>query len=161
MSQQKKFEIAQKVREFRGRAKLSQEELGDRLCVSGNYISMIELGKKLPGRLFRKVFEQLEQSPVYRTSSEETQAPVAIGSNTAAANLVLALLSTETLIGNFVELAEKLSQSDPLGQKPVVGVLREYLDEIERRLLASSGGLSEAQQIAMKAAKPDASHGTK
>lgn len=164
MSQQKKFEIANRVRAFRGRAKLSQEALGDRLCVSGNYISMIELGKKRPGPLFRKWFEHLEQSPMYRTPADASgEWPEAFPgpAGAAPANPILAFWSTETLIRNFTEMAEKLSPSDQAGQKPLIGILRECLDEMERRLLASSGGLSEAQQIAMQAATPGGSHGTK
>lgn len=164
MSQQKKLEFAERVREFRGRAKLSQDELGERLGVSGNYISMIELGKKSPGPSLRKLFESLEQSPLYRTPGEtscELKEAMPGASGPAPANPLLALLSTDTLIQNVGEVAEKLSQSDQPGQKQVIGILREYLDEIERRLLVSSAGLSEAQQIAMKAAKPGGSHGTK
>lgn len=164
MSQQKKLEIAERVRAFRGRAKLSQDELGERLGVSGNYISMIELGKKSPGPPLRKLFESLEQSPMYRTPSGDgsgglKEAPVS--PEAAPANPILAMLSTEALIRNFAEMAEKLSQSDQPKQKQVLGILREYLDEFERRLLASSGGLSEAQQIARQAAKSGGSHGTK
>jgi len=164
MRQQKKFEIAERVRAFRGRAKLSQDELAERLGVSGNYISMIELGKKSPGTSLRKLFESLEQSPLYRT---EADAPGKLPASVPAppgglpTSPLLALWSTEMLIRNFTEMAEKLSQSDPPDQKQVVGILREWLEEIERRLLASSGGLSEAQQIARQAAKPGGSHGTK
>lgn len=165
MSQQKKLEISERVREFRGRAKLSQDELGERLGVSGNYISMIELGKKSPGSSLRKLFESLEQSPLYRTSGDAGPGVLKETfpghSGPVPPNPLLALLSTETLLRNFTEMAEKLAPSDPAGQKQVVGILREFLDEIERRLLASSGRLSEAQRIAMRAAKPGGSHGTK
>jgi len=165
MSQQNKLEIAERVREFRVLAKLSQEELAERLGVSGNYISMIELGKKSPGPSLRKLFENLEQSPMYRTPSEkvsgELKESFSVSPEAAPANPILAMLSTEALIRNFAEMAEKLSQSDQPKLKQAVGILREWLDEIERRLLANSGGLSEAQQIAMQAAKSDGSHGTK
>jgi len=75
-----------------------------------------------------------------------------------ATNPLWAMLSTETLIQSFSELAAKLSVAGT--QRQVIGNLRELLDELERRLLASSGGLSEAQQMAVKAAKPGGSRGT-
>jgi transcriptional regulator with XRE-family HTH domain len=161
MSQQKKLEFPERVREFRGRAKLSQDDLGERLGVSGNYISMLELGKKAPGPSLRKLFESIEQSPLYRAaggSSGWELRDSTGGSSAMATNPLWAMLSTETLIQSFSELAAKLSVAGT--QRQVIGNLRELLDELERRLLASSGGLSEAQQMAVKAAKPGGSRGT-
>jgi transcriptional regulator with XRE-family HTH domain len=167
MSQHKKQEFAARVREFRGRAKLSQAEFGVRLGVTGNYVSMIELGRKRPGPMFIKFFEELESAPQY-------QAPEAGASGRGSPSMRLndappqgvgdrlwAMLSTESLIRDFVEIAEKLSQPDRHDQRRVVGNLRELLDEIERRLRPSSGGLSEAQRMALKAAGPDGRPGTK
>ena len=75
---------------------------------------------------------------------------------------MLAMLSTDTLIQTFAEVAAKLSQVDENARKQVVGSLRDYLDEIEHRLLAaSSDELSEAQQLAAQAAKSGGSRGTK
>jgi transcriptional regulator with XRE-family HTH domain len=163
MSQQKKLELPERIREFRNRINLSQDELGERLGVSGNYISMIELGKKTPGPSLRKLFETLEQSPLYqRTGYAGGQSGMLepFGGKTIPTNPMLSMLSTETLIQNVVDVADKLSQGDTPEKKQVVGSLRELLDEIEQRLLASSGELSEAQQLAMKAAKPGGSHET-
>ena len=160
MSQQKKLEklekieLPKRIREFRKRAKWSQSELGDRLGVSGNYISMIELAKKQPGPSLRKLFEALEHSPLY--TGPRT------GDPGLPPNGVYSLLSAETLERNFGEVAEKLASAGPTEKKRVLGNLREMLDEIEERLLASSGVLSEAQQIAVKAAKSSGgSRGTK
>lgn len=167
MNQQKNSVIADRVRAFRGQARLSQEELGERLGVSGNYISMIELGKKAPGPSLRKLFESLEQSPAYRRNPEgvaelrDAAAPRPTETGRAGANALLALLSTETLIQTFGDVADKLVRGDGHERKRAVGSLREMLDEIERRLVASSGGLSEAQEMAMRAAQPDATRGTK
>jgi len=154
--QQNKLEICDHMRAFRERTNLSQQELGERLGVSGNYISMLELGKKNPGPSLQKLFYALEQSPLYRGGLTGKAAQEA----GAVASSFLSMLSTETLMKNFAEVAEKLSHSEVPEQKVTVGNLRVYLDEIERRLVASSGALSEAQQIALKAAggQPDAPH---
>jgi transcriptional regulator with XRE-family HTH domain len=157
MSQHKKLEkpqiseLSKRIREFRKRAKLSQGELGERLGVSGNYVSMIELSKKEPGPSLQKLFEQLEHSPLYAR----------MGGSGVPPNGVYAMLSLETLETNFGEVAEKLAKVGPAEKKRVVGNLREMLEEIEQRLLASSGVLSEAQQIAVKASKTGGSRGTK
>ena len=158
MSQQKKLELPDRIRDFRRRIRLSQDEFGERLGVSGNYISMIELGKKAPGPSLRKLFEAIEQSPVYQTSGF----PPKLTIRDYQANPTLAMLSTETLIQTFAEVAAKMSQVDDPTKKQVVGNLRDYLDEIEHRLTAaSSDELSEAQQMAAQAAKPGGSRGTK
>ena len=170
MSQQKKLELSKRVRDFRIRAKLSQEELGERLAVSGNYISMIELGKKEPGAGLRISFEMLERSPLYGESPHagmelrDSAGPYRGGSGPAAVpvNPMFAMLSTETLEKNFGEVAEKLSQvAGTPEKKRVVGSLREMLDEIEGRLLANSGALSEAQEMAVRAARAGGNRGTK
>ena len=163
MSQQKKLGISKRVRGFRIRAKLSQEELGERLGVSGNYISMIELGKKEPGPGLRILFESMEQSPLYGElpgagMELRDASPVSyrVGKPpaTVPVNPLFAMLSTETLEKNFCEVAEKLSQvAGAPEKKRAVGSLREMLDEIEGRLLASSGALSEAQALAVRAAR--------
>jgi len=148
MSQQKKLEkleLSKRIREFRLRAKLSQEELGDRLGISGNYVSMIELAKKEPGPSLQKLFEALEHSPLYAEGAGEPLVP---------ANPMFAMLSMETLLRSFAEVAEKLSQSSGgAAQKTMVGNLRDMLDEIEARLLATAGPLTEAQGIAVKAGR--------
>ena len=145
MSQHKKLEISARLREFRGRANLSQQDLADRLGVSGNYISMIELGKKLPGPSLRKLFESLELAVV--------DAPVVAGAEAGDPSVSLSYLSTELLIQTFLNVAERLPLDGVPEKKRVVGSLRELLDEIERRLLASSGALSEAQRIAVQASR--------
>jgi transcriptional regulator with XRE-family HTH domain len=153
MSQQKKLEkleLGKRIREFRHRAKLSQTELGDRLGISGNYVSMIELAKKDPGPSLRKLFEALEHSPLY--AGPGTPPPA------EPADPLYAMLSMETLIRNFAEVADKLPQSTGAVQKRVVASLRDMLGEIEARLLASSSALSEAQEMA---ARGGASRGTK
>ena len=171
MSQQKKLELSKRVRDFRIRAKLSQEELGDRLGVSGNYISMIELGKKEPGPGLRILFEKLEQSPLYGQSpgaGMELRDSASVSFRGAGApavmpvNPMFAMLSTELLEKNFGEVVEKLSQvAGAHEKKRVVGSLREMLDEIEGRLLANSGALSEAQEMAVRAARAGGNRGTK
>jgi transcriptional regulator with XRE-family HTH domain len=163
MSQQKKLELSKRIREFRIQSKLSQEELGERLGISGNYVSMIELAKKDPGPSLQKLFETLEQSPLYGAGGRGGH--LGDGSHVARhilpPNPVLAMLSAETLETNFGEIAEKLMQVEAQEKKRVVASLREMLDEIERRLLLSSGALSEAQEMAVKASRPGGTRGTK
>ena len=164
MSQQKKLDLSERVREFRGRSKLSQQELAERLGVSGNYLSMIELGKKTPGPSLRKLFESFEQSPLYASpggATGELKESFASASRAAAGNPLPAMLSTETLLGSIADVAGRLAAVGELEQKQAIGNLREWLDELERRLLAGSGGLSEAQRIAVRAAKSARNQGAK
>jgi transcriptional regulator with XRE-family HTH domain len=161
MSQENKLELPNRIRDYRKSIRLSQDELGERLGVSGNYISMIELGKKAPGPSLRKLFEALEQSPAYQPQPFPGTAMRPRLPRNYQSNPTLAILSTETLIKTLAEVADKLVHVDDITKKHVVGSLREYLDEIEHRLISastSSAGLSEAQQIAAQAAKPGASH---
>ena len=137
------------MRAFRRRAALSQNQLGELMGVSGNYISMIELGKKLPGLSLRKLFETLEQSPAYRVAPSSSGGGVLKESSfeaaeTAPPNSLLPLLSTETLYRNLAEVTQQLPRSDPLQQWRALGSVRELLDEIERRLRAAAEGRSEA-----------------
>jgi len=168
MSQQKKLGISKRVRGFRIRAKLSQEELGERLGVSGNYISMIELNKKEPGSSLQKLFASLEQSPLYGEPAHagmelrDSAVPYGAGPAVMPVNPMFAMLSTETLEKNFGEVAEKLLQAAGAPEKKrAVGLLREMLDELEGRLLANSGALSEAQEMAVRAARAGGNRGTK
>ncbi len=108
--------------------------------VSGNYVSMLELGKKPPGPSLRKLFETLEQS-----QSHPAAATVPRVTGQTRPNHFLALLSTDTLIQNFAEVAQKLSTGETASKQYVVGNLRELLDEIEQRLETGSCGVSAAQ----------------
>jgi transcriptional regulator with XRE-family HTH domain len=151
----KKLDISQRVRTFRTKAKLSQAELGERLGVSGNYIYLIESGNKPPGLSLVKLFEHLELSPQYgeeSASSGVSRDSGSVSSGSVPPNSINPLLKTETLLKNFSEISEKLVSDAPENRKFIIGQLREMLDEIESRVLASSGPLSEAQQIAVRAA---------
>jgi len=155
MSQQKKLAIPERVRTFRKQAKLSQAELGERLGVSGNYVYLIEAGKKPPGPSLLKLFENMEQSPFYNSEAllrgssgvRDSRSPGSIPPNAFPS-----MFSTETLLQGFSEGAQKLLTVSAADRKQIIGQLRDMLDEIQSRELASSGPLSEAQQIAVKAA---------
>ncbi|HSY17577.1 MAG TPA: helix-turn-helix transcriptional regulator [Candidatus Acidoferrales bacterium] len=150
----KKLDISQRDRVFRTKAKLSQAELGERHGVSGNYIYLIESGNKPPGPSLVKLFESFEQSPLYNDAGGSSAGGSRPGHSSASVppNAIYSILSMETLLTNFSEVSEKLVSVPPAGRKPVIGQLRDMLDEIESRVLASSGPLSEAQQIAVRAA---------
>lgn len=143
MSQTKKLEISERFRNFRTRLHLSQEEMGEHLCVTGNYIYLIESGKKAPGPSLVKLFESMENSPQF----DPSLAPVTIPPNP-----FYAMIKTETLHKNFAELAEILTETPKNDRKPIIGQLKEMMDEIESREVASSGPLSEVQRGALKGA---------
>ena len=66
-------------------------------------------------------------------------------------NPFYAMLKTESLHKNFAELAEKLVETPKADRKPIIGQLKEMMDEIEQREVASSGPLSEVPRAALKA----------
>jgi len=151
----KKLDISQRVRNFRTRLKLSQAELGERLGVSGNYIYLIESGNKPPGPSLVKLFESFEQSPLYSNPALALPGGSSIRDSATAVppNAFYGMLSTELLLQNFSEVSEKLAAAKASDdRKFIIGQLRDMLDAIEQRMLASSGTLSEAQQIAVRAA---------
>jgi transcriptional regulator with XRE-family HTH domain len=133
------LEFPQRIREFRRRFKFSQHELGERLGVSGNYVSMLELGKKPPGPSLRKLFETIEQSHSHLAAES-----IPRSNGQTPANQYLTLLSTDTLLRNFGEVAQKLSTGGEPEKQCVVGNLRAILDEIEQRWLTGSSSISEA-----------------
>ena len=150
------------MREFRNRAKLSQIELGERLGVSGNYISMLELGKKDPGPSLGKLFESMEHSPLY--AGGDPTAPTAGLAAVLPPNPIYSMLSNETLQRNFGEVAEKLFGEGTEEKKRVVSTLREMLNEIEHRVVVAppaSAGPAEDSKAAPKAAKSGGSSGKK
>ena len=143
----KKFTIAERVRNYRKKVKLSQAELGERLCVSGNYIYLIESGRKPPGGTLIKLFENMEQAPYV-----DSEASASGGRPAVPPHPIHAMFKTESLLKNFTELAEQLPSATAEKRKYLIGQLRDMLDELQSRELANSGPLSEAQQIAVKAA---------
>jgi len=151
----KKLAISDRVRNFRKRVELSQAELGERLGVSGNYIYLIESGQKPPGPSLVKLFESFEQSPLYSNAALASPDGSAVRDSAKAVppNAFFGMLSTELLLENFSEVSGKLvaAKTDD-ERKPIIGQLRDMLGAIEQRMLASSGPLSEAQRIAVRAA---------
>lgn len=145
----KKLDISERFRAFRTRLHLSQEEMGEHLGVTGNYVYLIESGKKAPGPSLVKLFESMENSPQY----DPALAPVTIPSNP-----FYAMIKTETLHKNFAELAEVLVETAKPDRKPVLGQLKAMLDEIEAREAANLGPLSAGPHAASRAA---ASRGSK
>ena len=134
------LEFPQRIREFRRRFKFSQHELGERLGVSGNYVSMLELGKKPPGLSLRKLFETIEQSHIHLAAES-----IPRSTGQTPANQYLTLLSTDTLLRNFGEVAQKLATGGVPEKQCMVGDLRAILDEIEQRWLTGTNSISEAQ----------------
>jgi len=158
MSHENKLDLPARIRDYRKAVRLSQDELGERLGVSGNYISMIELGKKAPGPSLRKLFEALEQSPVYQSPAMAARVTVPRLPKNYQSNPMLAMLSTDMLIKTLAEVADKLVQVDDSTRKQVLGNMREYLDEIEHRLLSGMAEPVEANRIPTAVAKSIALH---
>jgi len=125
------LEFPQRIREFRRRFKFSQHELGERLGVSGNYVSMLSL---------RKLFETIEQSHIHLAAES-----IPRSTGQTPANQYLTLLSTDTLLRNFGEVAQKLATGGVPEKQCMVGNLRAILDEIEQRWLTGTNSISEAQ----------------
>lgn len=151
MSEPNALQLAGRFRGFRDRAHLSQDELGKLLRVSGNYVSMIELGKKKPGPTLLKLFELIEQRPFHHAPAQAAPGVDNANSGSTAVSseeALCSMLTTETLIRNFAEVAQKQAQADKTMQKRMVGSLRVLLDEIELRLLfpgeaeSAQGGLA-------------------
>jgi transcriptional regulator with XRE-family HTH domain len=69
--QPKNNEIANRIRNFRNRTGMSQQELGKRLGISGNYVYLIESGQKSPHPSTVKLFEALEVSPLYQAEFQK------------------------------------------------------------------------------------------
>lgn len=158
MSHENKLDLPARIRDYRKAVRLSQDELGERLGVSGNYISMIELGKKAPGPSLRKLFEALEQSPVYQSPALAARVTVPRLPKNYQSNPMLAMLSTDMLVKTLAEVAEKLVQVDDATRRQVLGNMREYLDEIEHRLLSSSTEYAEVHRVTVPVAKSLGAH---
>ena len=67
-------EFALRVSKFRGKTGLSQEKLAELLAVSRNYVSMIEGGRR-PSEVVVKLFETLENSPLYNGTVAPSESP--------------------------------------------------------------------------------------
>lgn len=127
MSQQKKLEISDRVRAYRERMNLSQEELGNQLGVSGNYIYLIESGKKIPGDSLLKLFDTVEA-----VGDFVRDAP--ISENEDKPN-PYSHLQIETLQKSLADLSAKLPSISEHERKYILGNIRAILDELEDREL--------------------------
>jgi transcriptional regulator with XRE-family HTH domain len=60
--QPKNKELADRIRNFRNRTGMSQQEFGKQLGISWNYVYLLESGQKAAGPSIVKLFETMEAS---------------------------------------------------------------------------------------------------
>jgi transcriptional regulator with XRE-family HTH domain len=151
-SQPKNAEISNRIRNFRNRIGMSQQELGKRLGISGNYVYLIESGQKSPGPSLLKLFETMEVSPLYQGEFSKEGSP---RFSEASALGVYDRLGTETLKQNIADQASHLPTADPHTVFSIIESMREMMSILSTRLRprpeASSKPPSELQAAAKRA----------
>ena len=153
-SQPKNTEISNRIRNFRNRVGMSQQELGKRLGISGNYVYLIESGAKNPGPSLLKLFETMEISPLYQGEfpKDESGAP---RFSAEAALGVYDRLSTDTLKRTIADQASHLPAADPHTVCSIIESMREMMSILTTRIRpkpeASSKQPSEVQAAAKRA----------
>src|SRR5215831_3789279 len=130
-SQPKNSEIANRIRTFRNRIGMSQQELGHRLGISGNYVYLIESGQKNPGPSLLKLFETMEVSPIYQGELSKEGSP-RYSEGTALS--VYDRLGTETLKQNIADQASHLPTADPHTVFSIIESMREMMSILSTRL---------------------------
>lgn len=124
MSQPQKLDFSEKFRTLRNRLKMTQEELGQRLGVTGNYIYLIEAGKEPSDRLLKslEVFEQSTSGPL--ELRESAGPPMAA---------IYSKLETRTLLHSLKDIADKLPKADRFELKIMLANIQAILDELQGR----------------------------
>ena len=152
-SQPKNTEISNRIRNFRNRVGMSQQELGKRLGISGNYVYLIESGQKNPGPSLLKLFETMEVSPLYQGefSKETSGSPRFEGSVLG----VFDRFGTDTLKQSIADQASHLPTADPHTVFSIIESMREMMSILSTRLRsrqeANSKPPSELQAAAKRA----------
>lgn len=153
-SQPKNTEISNRIRNFRNRVGMSQQELGKRLGISGNYVYLIESGAKSPGPSLLKLFETMEVSPLYQGEFPR-DASGATRFSEASVLGVYDRLGTETLKQNIADQASHLPTADPHTVFSIIESMREMMSILTTRIRpkpeVSSKPPSEAQAAAKRA----------
>lgn len=67
-------EFSKKLRAFRTSHALTQEEMGSKLGVTADYISLLERGKKSPGPHMVRFFDIIAESPLHQSGAAPIQA---------------------------------------------------------------------------------------
>ena len=152
-SQPKNTEIPNRIRNFRNRVGMSQQELGKRLGISGNYVYLIESGQKNPGPSLLKLFETMEVSPLYQGEfSKDTPGAARFEGSVLG---VFDRFSTDTLKLSIADQASHLPTDDPHTVFSIIESMREMMSILSNRLRqrteASSKPPSELQAAAKRA----------
>src|SRR5579862_2431110 len=150
-SQPKNTEISNRMRGFRNRVNMSQQELGKRLGISGNYVYLIESGQKNPGPSLLKLFETMEVSPLYQGefSKDTAGSPRFEGSALG----VFDRFGTDTLKQSIADQASHLPTADPHTVFSIIESMREMMSILATRLRPKSDASSKPPSEAQAAAK--------
>src|SRR5579871_5315537 len=149
-SQPKNTEISNRIRNFRNRVGMSQQELGKRLGISGNYVYLIESGQKNPGPSLLKLFETMEVSPLYQGECKDTTgAPRFEGTALG----VFDRFGTDTLKQSIADQASHLPTADPHTVFSILESMREMMSILATRLRPKSDASSKPPSEAQAAAK--------
>ncbi len=151
MSQHKKLDVSNRLINFRKREDITQKALGEKLGVSGNYIYLMESGRKTPGESLLKLFETMETSPLYQSESFRGGSR----SSDASPGGVYERLRTETLKQNIADEASHLPGTDAKSAVTIVDSIRQMAavlaDRLRSKPEASSRSSSETQSAAKRA----------
>lgn len=131
---------------------MSQQELGKRLGISGNYVYLIESGQKNPGPSLLKLFETMEVSPLYQGefSKDPTGAP---RFSEGSALGVFDRFGTDTLKQSIADQASHLPTADPHTVFSIIESMREMMSILSTRLRARSEASSKPPSELQAAAK--------
>ena len=133
---------------------MSQQELGHRLGISGNYVYLIESGAKNPGPSLLKLFETMEMSPLYQGEFSKDSSGGPRFSAEAALG-VYDRMAPETLKRSIADQASHLPAADPHTVYQILETMREMMAVLNNRIRpkpeASSKQPSEAQSAAKRA----------
>ena len=132
---------------------MSQQELGKRLGISGNYVYLIESGAKNPGPSLLKLFETMEISPLYQGEFSKDDSGHRFSPETALG--VYDRMTTDTLKRSIADQASHLPAADPHTVYSIIESMREMMSILTMRMRpkqeASSKQPSDAQSAAKRA----------
>ena len=130
---------------------MSQQELGKRLGISGNYVYLIESGQKNPGPSLLKLFETMEVSPLYQGefSTDASGTPRFEGSALG----VFDRFGTDTLKQSIADQASHLPTADPHTVFSIIESMREMMSILSTRLRARTEASSKPPSELQAAAK--------
>lgn len=124
--------FSNRVRSFRKRAGLSQEQVGKLLGVSGNYIYQIEAGKKQASETLESLFRTMEDSPAYGQSQVLNPAPSATTEDPAIYGRkdMPPSRTEEDLIALMAELLEDMRTASQVKRRWLAGQIEALAEDL-------------------------------